>query len=320
MAFIACALFALTVQGLLRTSQGMLEDYNYVNSYQAVPTEPAMWSTQNIRGLATWSLWRQVHGTLSPALIRVWNIRLHLLVVLATAWLASRLGVSGLIAGSIMLVHPLTIETLATMSGRFELIAALGLLLACLGATMPAIIGLPLIGIGVVLAIGGKDSAVVGVALVGLCARRPLACGLGYLSVLWLAWTHRFAATLADAPETAGHWALMQATATWRLLLLSVLPRHQTPDFDYDHLSMAIRVIAVLGLVLTVIAAIYVARHHRPILAVGLLWMLIVATPRLIVETPKSYFNEHQWYSALIGYAICISALMSERRPYAENA
>lgn len=296
----------------LQTTQGIYEDHIQMQQAQTRPIVLAR------RGLTHWLNWAQLHqfGAV-PWQFRVGNLILAAIVIGLVALFTHRLGLTAWIAAGIMALHPLLIETVATLSGRAELVAAIGVITACLIATTGQVT-LWRAGLSAAcLAFGllGKESAIVGLALVPLTWMLihpkqdyggAFVAGLALL--IAVCWTHRLSASWDAMPQSAVAWALFQSGATVRLLTLSVLPIGQTIDFDYDALSRIWFVAAGISLA----ALAWVAAelwHGWRLLSFSLAWMLIVALPRLIVQTPKSYFNEHQFYAALVGVALAGATL-----------
>lgn len=105
---------------------------------------------------------------------------------------------------------------------------------------------------------------------------------------------------------------LAQSTAVFRLAVLSVvswLPVGHTVDFDYDAVAPVGRVAAfvLLGLVPLVL---WIHRERVPRLVLFACAACIVALiPRMVIQTPRSYLTEHQFYVPLIFVAIAAGAL-----------
>jgi hypothetical protein len=297
-------LWIMTTYAITQTTQGTYEDTNYVHALTGAPA-PTLLAA---RGLGQWTLWYQINHGLTPVAIRWANVALGTTVALLTGLLASQLGLWSWLATGLMIVHPLAIETIATMTGRLELIAACGLLLAL---TLPW----PFTLLALALGLMGKESAIVGIVVVpllwGVRARQPIALMLavgGGLTLLLSAWTLRHAGVTVMATHVnAWEWARLQGAASWRLLTLTVLPIHQTIDFDYDALSRFATWAACLCL-LSVAYLAWTLRQGNALMATCLTWMLCVSAPRLIIQTPKSYLNEHQWYLALPAFALLVCA------------
>lgn len=133
----------------------------------------------------------------------------------------------------------------------------------------------------------------------------------------WVLWTYGnpFLTLTAWAGTTVLPWSTwipIQATAAVRLLGLFLLPIGQTVDYDYDFVTLPIRYACVLILALPPSLAYRLRRE--PLIAFGLAWALIAIAPRLLVQTPRSYFSEHQFYVPVLGLALCGAACWDARR------
>ena len=310
---IACVL--LTAWPILRVSQGLYEDHTQMIALQGARPPLVV-----ARGLARLSLWVQAQYQQTPVAIRVFNLWLGVLVALAVGWLAHGLGLTSWPAIGVMLLHPLRTETMAQMSGRYELIAALGVVLACVCVARTRVTGWHLLGALSWLGLGwlGKETALVGVPLVALTLWTMQARGLGRrfggrlvattilvlivaaVSQRHLGWTNAIHGLHAQ------DWFLVQSTAAWRLLTMLIMPQHQTVDFDYDSLGLAIRIGAMMGLMCSVVGLCVLWRMQR-MLAYAVAWPLVTILPRLIIQTPKSYLNEHQMFLGLVGIALAVA-------------
>src|SRR3990167_8583679 len=272
------------------------------------------------RGLSSWLWWRD------PVASHLLSLGLHVVVGGLTWLLGRRLGLSrqaAVLAAGVLLLHPMAVETSVYLSSRTELIAAIGILLACLCATGPRwawLLILPAIALGVL----GKESAIVGLGLVPLvwAYRRPTWCTWALVGVGALAWiplgVYRLGslAALVHADDvTSGlggaWWAVMQSTAVFRLAVLSVvswLPVGHTIDFDYDAIPLLSRVAAfvLLGLV-SLVLWLYRARVPQLVLF-ACAACLIALVPRMVIQTPRAYLSEHQFYVPLIFVVIAAAA------------
>jgi hypothetical protein len=300
---------------IVRTTQGTYEDTIHLANAQGTRTAPAF-SVTSRRWLTNWTLWHQFRIAPAPWRMRAVNLLLSGIVAVLVGWLATSLNVSGLMASAVMLVHPLTVESLATISGRAELFAALGVVGACL-----ALLRLPRIS-GAIVALGclmlgvlGKESAGLAIVLAPLCllAARPTKAVWGMLLIASLIaavmiGVIRTDLVTADTSIHAGAWALSQMTATFRLVCLAVLPLGQTVDYDYDHAARAMQIASVFGVLSLALLVPLLWQRYR-IEALGIAWVLIVCAPRWIVQSPRNYLNEHGFYLALVGVSLVIAAL-----------
>ncbi len=244
----------------------------------------------------------------APQSFRVVSLGLHLSVtalVGALAWTVTREAVPALLAAAFFGLNSVQVESVAYLTSRGELIAALGVVGACVAAVHRWwMLAATLLVFGWL----GKESASVAVMLVPLTLwyqRRHigwlLTAGAGAvaLEVGILMQTPAWWQYMRDTPTS---WALTQVTAIARVTTLSVLPFWQTVDYDYTGVPWAVAVVAI------VVALAWAARHSR-LVACGAAWVACAVAPRLIVPTPQSVFNEHQFYLPLVGMALILAGL-----------
>lgn len=270
--------------------------------------------------MLTYVSWRLVQ---TPGAAHALNLALHLVNTALFAWLVARLALAPfaqIAAVTLFWLHPLTVEAVAYATGRADLFALMGILIAMIAATGASVSWVGLAA-GVALGLAGKESAIVGFGLVPLVMRNSrrrivllsgaLVCGLG----LWHmgGWgalqvrTAEFADLSAHLP--AADWFRLQATATIRLMALALNPwMGQTVDYDYDRLSLTVQTVCAVSLLPLVVAA-WLYRHT--LIGLGLGWVLIASLPRWFVQTPRSYYNEHQFYTALPGMVLVVAGLLS---------
>lgn len=285
------------------------------------------------RGLsrALWTWQWQLHP--SPVTVHAVSVGLHVVVAGLASVFARRLGLTAFwwLARAIVLLHPLGVETVAYGAQQGELIAAIGVLGACILATgrwwRPSVWS----GIALCLAFGllGKESAVVGLWLVPLTivvtgartrAERPLYASLWLPFVLALELTAGAGMSgngwswLVNVGESAGvtvtalDWLLAQSAASVRTLGLLILPFGLTVDYDYDVLPMAVRWCA-LGVLVILPAVVWRIRRRWPIEAFCLAALLVVILPRLIVQTPRSNLNDHHAYLFLPFFGVMVASI-----------
>lgn len=313
-------LWLALVYAVCQTTQSTYEDHRQIQ--RALDQQSP--NLFGLRGLATMSIWLQAHISTSPAIFRAVNLGLGGLVSLLVGAIAWKMGASGWLAGGAMALHPLTVETMAMISGRRELVAALGVLAAVgvmVWSRQDALFAASLMaGLALLMALGGKESAIVGLMLVPLAALATLRGDYGKQSariallagvslVVWACWSHRLVGEFPNIQMSDIAWAQLQTLAAARLIVLSIVPFHQTVDYDYNALPQLFIVTAPVVLALLVVYAVSLWREHR-VAAFGLAWVAIVILPRLIVHTPTSYFNEHEWYLALAGVAFAVDGLV----------
>ena len=309
----------------VRSASFVYEDMKYL---EGVPMVPLSASVLRGRGLSTdlWGVLRTPQGA------HLLNVLLHLAVVALGGWLLLRLTGSawvGLAVAAIVAVHPLTLEGVAYASSRGELIAAVGVLgaLLCVSASHPIWWGLVPLCLG--LAYLGKETGLVGVALVPL--------------VLWLkgdrVWAWRLVAllgvsawlyALTHRPEmralashgeygwllmTPAEWIGVQLSAVWRLVVLSLVPLWLTVDPPI-RMQDAQPVVPILMLMAGLAEIAWRLKDRAPLVTFGLAGMALVAAPRFLVRTPLSPFNEHQWYLAMPFVACVLVGLIQLAAEY----
>ncbi len=248
----------------------------------------------------------------SPAAFHAVNLGLHLLVtalVGGLVWTLTTNPTAALFAAAFFGLNAVGVEAVAYLSGRSELIAAIGVLGACLAALRDWWIALSLC---LLLGWWGKESAAVGLMLVPLClwyqrwrlwAWLP-ALGASVLVAGLLIWTATW--------RQDGHlwaWAGLQTSALVRLIGLSVLPLGQTVDYDYARVPVALQLFAA-GMLMA--GTIWAWRQRNRLLLCGVAWVLCAALPRLLVPTPRSVFPEHQFYLPLVGMALMLAGLLTQ--------
>lgn len=310
------------VLGLIGLYAGHVREATFVfeddrSQYLTVADVPWQVALTTPRGLTAYS-WTVIK---TPPAAHALNLALHLLVVGLTGlvlWRTTGQAWVGVGGAAIMAVHPLTTETVAYAASRAELVSAIGALGALLVVTGPTIgwVGIPLCLWGAYL---GKETGALAVPLIPvvLWMRRDARLE-GALWVVGGALLVTSAIWVPTIPDwlTVGHtpqlrvdgvsWVVIQAAAVWRLVILSVWPAwlSVTPDIQ----PLIWQGIGSLVLLAALLECAWRARHRAPLFTLGVLWCAIVAAPRLVVRTPLSPFNEHQWYLALPGVACCLLA------------
>ena len=285
--------------------------------------EDRTWLARDVstsRPLTAWS-WQHVN---SPQASHALNVGLHLWVCVLAGLLAWQLGLSalaGAAVGSLLAVHPVTVEAVAYAASRAELFAALSVLGACLLAIRGSWwLVVPV----VLLGLASKETAAVALLLIPLARwatrqtwKMPAltcACALAALISVTGGWLR-----LVNLGEAAGMqetwlpWLLVQSTAAVRLMGLTLWPFFGgfTVDYDYDAIGHMWRYGALLTLI-GVAGLAWTLRRQR-LVAFGLAWMLLAVLPRLLVQTPRSYLNEHQWLLAGIGLLIAVMVLVDRQ-------
>lgn len=279
--------------------------------------EDITWVTGHVPPFSPRSLTAWTWGwTQTPLAAHLTSGVLHGVVAFLVGLYAYRLSLSLFVAwaaGAFFVVHPLTVETVMYASSRSEQIAAIGVLGACLAATLTTLWKWPLIVGAGALGILGKESAIVVLGLVPLTLwmiRQPWRDATYVAIILTLLGVELYGgfphvANFGDfsVEVTAWDWLLMQSTAVFRILVTLVTTVGMTPDFDYDRVPMTAQIIS-LGWLIGLGAVVWACRSHARVVSFALGWMLIAVAPRLLVQTPTGYLSEHQFYIPLVGLLI----------------
>lgn len=254
------------------------------------------------------------------------NLGLHLVLGLTVFGFARTLlpVPYALTAAGLTLLHPIQTEAVAYVSGRAELIAAIGTVAAVWALSGPATwtrAGLAFLA--TVFAIGGKEMGLMALPLIALYAmviRRVhllawrtvgwALAGLGAGVALALPILQvRVIGAIEYIMATEQGWlgyACLQSYALLVLLGNTLLPLWLTVDHDYEVLSRTGMLMA-LGVLSTGLLAAWLLRRRAPVVTFGLWWMVIALAPRFIVRISE-LLNEHQVYTAFIGLWIALAA------------
>ena len=252
--------------------------------------------------------WQERH-TPSPLAFHAANLALHICVSFLVAFLAYQLGASAFgtwIAGSVFLLNPIQAESVAYLSGRTELFAAIGVLCACL-LLLPSLTWwrIVLAAVAMGFAMLGKESAIILVALVPIVRQRWALATTAMASIIALLCVSGYGSFSAG-------WVLIQAAAAWRLLMTAVTLTGHVVDYDYLAVSAFARWASVILLSVGLLYG-WARRDVAPRIAIGACWVAAVIGLRLFIrarfgEMPN-VFNEHQFYLAMVGCSLIVSDL-----------
>lgn len=268
--------------------------------------------------------------TSSPAGTQLMNLVFHILVAGLTSALVASLGVGwtwAATAGVLLLVNPVAVETIRHGTGRADVLVGLGTVGACLASVHRRWMWMT--G-GLLVALFSKEAGVVSLLLVPLvvwAARVQVSraqvvwylLSLGAVGPLWIIhWVGGMPLSAipivesdpAAAVVSASAWGALQVTATLRLLTTAVVGTGMTPDFDYDIVARAWRIASVVALV-GIGGLAWLVRSTWPVVSFGCVWVLIASAPRWVIQTPRGYYNEHQFYVALVGIVLIVVGLLS---------
>lgn len=301
----------------IRSAGFVHQDNRWQAAYpvQSRPVSPLQWTSprQLNRSLMAWSWWAQERYTPSPLAFHALNLSLHVLVSLLVGLLVYRVGSSelgGWFAGGLFFLHPMQAESVAYVSGRTELLAAVGILLTC-----HLLIGrvswwkVLLSGVTITLAFAGKEVSIALLVLVP-ALRKQWGLSVFLLGVLAVGtWGAASSMSLTPPERLAPMWVSTQASAGGRMLWTAMTGLYQTVDYDYDMM----RPLSFIGYLIvlyavTVLGGIFL-HWAQPLISIGALCILAVVVPRLCVYTPLSYFNEHQFYSAMVGFTLIATGM-----------
>lgn len=280
------------------------------------------------RGLMHASWWTQAQWTPAPWAFHFLDLTLHAIAAGLLGMLVHRLGASRGIAWPVaatFFVHPSTTEAAVYLSARPELIAAIGILSACVIAA-GAWWRWPLIFIALGLGVLGKETSLVAIGLVPLvivtsgswrlAPRKAVVTtviiwGCLVFACLLSGWQKQVW-DLGEDPIARMDWwtwLLIQGTASLRSIALVVPGAAHTVDYDYDLVAPWARDLAT-GLFVSLAALAIAVSRRRPMARCGALWVLISLAPRFFVQTPRSYLNDHQFYVPLMGLMIFAAGLI----------
>ena len=256
------------------------------------------------------------------------NLGLHLVLGLTVFGFARTLlpAPYALTAAGLTLLHPIQTEAVAYVSGRAELIAAIGTVAAVWALSGPATwtrAGLAFLA--TVVAIGGKEMGLMALPLIALYALvirrvRLLAwrtvgwalAGLGAgvalaLPILQVRVLGAIEYILATEQGWLGY-AGLQSYALLVLLGNAILPLWLTVDHDYDGLSRTGMLVALSVIGAGLLAA-WLVRRQIPRVTFGIGWILIALAPRFVVRQPE-LLNEHQVVVPFLGLWIAAAAAL----------
>lgn len=265
-------------------------------------------------------------GGLEPRGYHAINLWLFLLIGLGVFAIARQFlpPAFALLATGLCWLHPLQTESVAYVTGRAELLAALGVVI-----TTWAVLQEPfrwpwrLVAMGgVVVALGGKDLGVLALPL-ALWTRyqvapwpwaswRVLSVGLGLLVIFvgLLAWTAGArlwgnAYLLTSQRQGLGYLAV-QVVALLLMLKLVLVPIGQTIDHDLEFITKAWGLSLLAGALLVAVA-LWTGRARWPRVGWALGWVAIAIAPRLFVPIAE-YLNEHQVFTPFLAVWIALAA------------
>jgi len=260
----------------------------------------------------TWIAWEAPRSftfltfwlTPRPFGAHVFNLGVHLLNGLVLYVLASRLmtSISAAFATGLFWLHPIQSEAVAYITGRGELLAATGILVALLGLFCVKRDGWAslVVLIGGSVAMSAKEAT--GIAVLLWMPLVALWLGRGTVIVPpMIAWTclSSLYARALPMPFAPMAWMVRQSAVAWHLLRLMAWPMGQsfeTPAPLWPWLALA-------GTVVVIGAAI-----HRPRWRLAGLWAAASLLPRIVLAQPLNLIpeplHEHHCYALMLG--VCL--------------
>lgn len=269
------------------------------------------------RPLATWVWSWATQPTTAHTISFALHVTVGILVGLV-AYRVLRIGERGAwVAATLFLVSGIGPESAAYAAQRGELLAAVGVLSACLCAGEWT--QLVWIFVGCL----GKESAAVGAVLVPWVRGDDATTGyrLGALGIAaWFMPSLRHTGWDRPHMADAGWWLMIQCTAAVRTTFQTVVPWALTVDYDYDAVDPLLRVCAVYAWILGGLFVAFEVLCGKKRWARCVLWTWLAVLPRLVVQTPRSYLNLHQFYTPLVGLTWAAGDLYDRCRRYAVSS
>ena len=255
---------------------------------------------------------RTIFGASNPVGYHAGSVALHLLNVALVALVAWQWvpPVGAILVAGAFAVHPLNVEAVAYVSARAELVAASGVLLALLGASLGSFAGALC---GVLLACLGKETAVMAWGLVPLwtwATRTSFPVGRWLLTGL-----------VAVAAVLVASWASLTvgldlgviqraASAVWRLVSLVFVPIGLSIDHDWHGVPPWLSSVAVGALVTATVAALWALQQRVSWWALAWLSTVLWFLPRFVVPVPEG-LHEHHSYLICAVWLLCAGAWLS---------
>jgi protein O-mannosyl-transferase len=239
------------------------------------------------------------------------NVALHLgnvALLLALAWLVLPPW-GAVLSAAVFALHPLQVEAVAYVSSRADLLAAFGVLLALLSASIGSLAGAI---VGVVVACLGKETAVMAWLVVPLWAlatdapfpvKRFCQIGLGLAligAVVFLSRVTHVGLTM-DA-DLIGR----TAASVVRLTSLVFVPIGLSIDHDWHGVPLWLQGVSVSVVLVGTLAALVYRTPYR----LGWLLTIIWVLPRFVVQTPEGLHERHMYFP-LVGWALCAGAWLT---------
>jgi hypothetical protein len=259
----------------------------------------------------------------TPRAAHALSFGLHLLATAGVGLLAWQLGCAlWWVPMGLFAVHPLQTEAVAYAVERTELVACVGILIACCACAWrtASIARWALIAVGAYVAMASKESGVAVVGLIALVAwyQQRLTVGIVALLAGAVGFAIRswpiVAYINARSGVSAWRWIGFASAATWRLLLLTIVPTGLSIEHDYGQVTSRGLAVAAAALISLGVAT-WMLRDRSRLSAFGMAFVGLALAPRFLVRTPLSILPEHQFYVPMIGASLVLGlALLAAER------
>ncbi len=289
-----------------------------------------LWRPSRFLTMGSYSLQLALGHSLGA--IHLTNVALHGLNTVLIWRLALALGWPyPIMVAAIFALHPMQVETVAYITSRGDALAVTGILLAVWLTVVTRVWTVwriaMVVGVGA-LTLLAKESAVALMAVLPLatwCGVIPKRRGwylptLGLIVLVLAAGAIQLAYTVhASADGNVVQWMALQSVMVFQLTGLAVLhlalaplaligmaPTGLTVDFDPEGTRQLVQLAALVGIQYWVFSAARL-RHRSPMGAFALLWIVLAVWPRLVIQTPQSTLNQHQFHAAMIGVSFAVA-------------
>lgn len=313
----------------VRDAGFVYEDDVYLTPVQSPITTETIFAP---RGLSFLSYrLNAIRGEKDPLGYHGVNVLLHLITGVLVALLGMRISghaVAGAIAGAAFLVHPLNSEAVAYVTGRPDILAALGVVSGLLVASGEGSVWRRLVWASICIALGAwaKETALVGFPLVWLylwivrkeLALRHVVTFTGVMLVLAAPILVMRIITnpyVGESERSLIGYAAVQSAAIWRYLGLVIWPVGFSVDHDFELVTKTLGWVALGGLAL-VLSGVWAVRRRWPLVSFAACWIVVAVGPRFVIQIPE-YLNEHQFYLPMVGVCLLIGLGVTRCvRPY----
>lgn len=277
----------------------------------ANPQIPSVIS-QRVLARATWAF------STTATEVRVINLLFHLCNTALVALVLRRLCSNLLIVAVVTLLwatNIVNVEAIAYAAGRSDLLAMTGVLIATLAAVSDDISWEWWALVGACIGLASKEVAIVVLAVIPLVRYathqswegEALICATMAVMAIWAFGgpTAIIEMELHSQHVSMLDWFMIQSVAVFRLIGVALLVAVPTIDYDYDLVSAVVRGISAVSLIAAFIFTTHQLRQGKR-WALGAMWLMVTILPRLFVQTPRSYLNEHQFYISSVGLAMLV--------------